>query len=55
MPGKAATSSDRLVGEFFTVKNGMIQEIHAVLFNLDDSEPTGWETTDNGPGRGGNH
>ena len=38
----AVTSNDRLVGEFFAVKNGRIQEIHAVLFNLPDAEPTGW-------------
>ncbi len=48
----AATANDRLVGEFFAVKAGMIQEIHAVLFNLPDAEPTGW-TPDYGPGRGG--
>lgn len=48
----AANVNDRLVGEFFAVKNGMIQEIHAVLFNLPDSEPTGWEP-DYGPPRGG--
>ena len=47
-----ATSNDRLVGEFFAVKNGMIQEVHAVLFNLPDSQPTGWEPQ-YGPGRGG--
>ena len=44
---------DGLVGEFFTVKNGMIQEIHALLFAKDDSEPTGWKTDDYGPGMGG--
>lgn len=49
----AVTRNDRLVGEFFTVKNGMIQEIHAVLFNLDDSEPAGWPAYDYGPGEGG--
>jgi len=48
----AATSNDRLVAEFFAVKSGMIQEVHAVLFNLPDSEPTGWEP-DYGPPRGG--
>lgn len=48
----AATSSDRLVGEFFAVKNGRIQEVHAVLFNLPDAEPTGWPP-EYGPGRGG--
>ncbi|HZI80467.1 MAG TPA: hypothetical protein VFD69_13190 [Vicinamibacterales bacterium] len=47
-----ATSNDRLVAEFFAVKNGMIQEIHAVLFNLPDAQPTGWEPQF-GPGRGG--
>lgn len=38
-----ATTNDRLVAEFFAVKSGMIQEIHAVLFNLPDAQPTGWE------------
>ncbi|HEU4617749.1 MAG TPA: hypothetical protein VFV10_06880 [Gammaproteobacteria bacterium] len=47
-----ATSNDRLVAEFFAVKSGMIQEVHAVLFNLPDSEPTGWPP-DYGPPRGG--
>ena len=47
-----ATSNDRLVAEFFAVKHGMIQEVHAVLFNLPDSQPTGWEPQ-YGPGRGG--
>jgi hypothetical protein len=47
-----ATSNDRLVAEFFAVKKGLIQEIHAVLFNLPDAEPTGW-APDYGPGRGG--
>jgi hypothetical protein len=48
----AATTNDRLVAEFFAVKKGMIQEIHAVLFNLPDAQPTGWEPQ-YGPGRGG--
>jgi hypothetical protein len=48
----AVTSNDRLVGEFFAVKSGRIQEIHAVLFNLPDAEPTGWPP-EYGPGRGG--
>jgi hypothetical protein len=47
-----ATSSDRLVAEFFAVKNGYIQEIQAVLFNRKDDQPTGWSTNDYGPGRG---
>jgi len=48
----AATTNDRLVAEFFAVKSGMIQEVHAVLFNLPDAQPTGWEPW-YGPGRGG--
>jgi len=47
-----ATTNDRLVGEFFAVKNGQIQEVHAVLFNLPDAQPTGWESQ-YGPQRGG--
>ncbi|MGD8808944.1 MAG: hypothetical protein PVG24_05030 [Gammaproteobacteria bacterium] len=46
------TSNDRLVGEFFEVKNGMIQEVHAVLYNLPDEIPSVWEA-EYGPGRGG--
>ena len=46
-----ATSNDRLVAEFFAVKGGQIQEIHAVLFNLPDSKPTNWPA-DYGPGVG---
>jgi hypothetical protein len=46
------TANDRLVGEFFQVKNGMIQEIHAVLYNLPDEIPSVWEAQ-HGPGRGG--
>jgi hypothetical protein len=37
-----ATANDRLVAEFFAIKNGFIQEIQAVLFNLPDAKPTGW-------------
>lgn len=48
----AATTNDRLVAEFFAVKGGRIQEIHAVLFNMPDARPTGWEPQ-YGPGRGG--
>jgi len=48
-----ATSNDRLVAEFFVVKKGQIQEIHAVLFNLPDAQPTGW-APDYGPRKGGN-
>jgi len=47
-----ATTNDRLVAEFFAVKNGQIQEVHAVLFNLPDAQPTGWPP-EYGPGRGG--
>ena len=46
------TSNDRLVGEFFEVKNGMIQEVHAVLYNLPDEIPSVWEAG-YGPARGG--
>ncbi len=45
----AATSADRLVGEFFAIQSGWIREIHAVLFNMPDAMPTGWPTTDYGP------
>jgi len=48
-----ATANDRLVAEFFVVKKGQIQEIHAVLFNLPDAQPTGW-APDYGPRKGGN-
>src|SRR5215510_15893204 len=48
----AATTNDRLVAEFFAVKSGLIQEVHAVLFNLPDAKPTGWDPQF-GPGRGG--
>jgi hypothetical protein len=37
-----ATANDRLVAEFFAIKNGFIQEIQAVLFNLPDAKTTGW-------------
>ncbi len=47
-----ATSNDRLVAEFFQVKNGMIQEVHAVLYNLPDAVPSVWDA-EYGPGRGG--
>jgi hypothetical protein len=47
-----ATTNDRLVGEFFAVKSGKIQEVHAVLFNLPDAQATGWEPQ-YGPPRGG--
>ena len=46
------TSNDRLVGEFFQVKNGLIQEVHAVLYNLLDEIPSVWQA-EYGPGRGG--
>lgn len=49
----AVTADDRLVAEFFSVKSGRIQEVHAVLFNRDDDEPTGWDTDWYGPGKGG--
>jgi hypothetical protein len=47
-----ATANSRLVGEFFAIQNGHIQEVQAVLFNLPEEHPTGWPTTDYGPDRG---
>ena len=51
----SVTAFDRLVGEFFTVKSGHIQEVQAVMINRDDALPTGWDTPWQGPGRGGWH
>lgn len=48
----AATANSRLVGEFFAVKNGIIHEIHAVLFNVPESDTSVW-APDYGPDRGG--
>lgn len=48
----AATTNSRIVAEFFSVKAGMMQEIHAVLFNVPEELPPVWEA-DYGPGRGG--
>ncbi len=47
-----ATSNDRLVGEFFAVKNLQISHIQAVLVNLPDAEPSGWPANNYGPGAG---
>jgi hypothetical protein len=47
-----STSNSRIVGEFFTVKRGLIQEVHAVLFNVPDTAPSGWNP-EYGPARGG--
>jgi hypothetical protein len=49
----SVTAFDRIVGEFFTVKSGKMQEIQAVLVNRKDAEPTGWDTHWFGPGPGG--
>lgn len=49
----SVASIDRLVGEFFTVKSGKIQEIQAVMLDRSDAEPMGWDTPWFGPGRGG--
>jgi hypothetical protein len=49
----SVTQFDRIVGEFFTVKSGKIQEVQAVLVNRDDAKPTGWDTKWYGPGIGG--
>src|SRR5690606_24821844 len=51
----SVTAFDRIVGEFFTVKSGLIQEVQAVLVNRQDEQPTGWDTHWYGPGRGGWH
>ncbi len=47
-----ATSNNRVVGEFFAVQQGLIREVHAVLFNTPDSQPPVWEA-DYSPPRGG--
>jgi len=47
-----ATSNSRVVGEFFAVQQGLIREVHAVLFNTPDSQPPAWEA-DYSPARGG--
>lgn len=48
----ASTTNSRIVAEWFTVKKGMIQEVHAVLFNVSDDLPPVWEA-EYGPARGG--
>ena len=47
-----ATADSRIVGEFFAMKRGYIQEVHAVLFNVPDSLPALWPA-DYSPSRGG--
>lgn len=47
-----ATANSRIVAEWFSVKRGLIQEVHAVLFNVPDTLPPQWPA-DFGPGRGG--
>jgi hypothetical protein len=49
----SVTQYDRIVGEFFTVKAGKIQEVQAVLVDRPDAKPTGWDTKWFGPGAGG--
>ncbi|MEO6078330.1 MAG: hypothetical protein ABIQ86_00920 [Steroidobacteraceae bacterium] len=49
----SVTQIDRIVGEFFSVKSGKIQEVQAVLVNRQDAKPTGWDTKWYGPGQGG--
>jgi hypothetical protein len=49
----SVTQYDRIVGEFFTVKSGKIQEVQAVLVDRADAKPTGWDTKWFGPGPGG--
>jgi hypothetical protein len=47
-----STANSRIVAEFFSVKRGLIQEVHAVLFNVPETLPPQWPA-DYGPGRGG--
>ncbi|HTR00035.1 MAG TPA: hypothetical protein VMH83_08590 [Candidatus Acidoferrum sp.] len=47
-----ATSSSRVVGEFFAIKRGWIHEVHAVLFNVPETLPTFWPG-EYSPPRGG--
>jgi len=47
-----ATANSRIVAEYFSVKRGLIQEVHAVLFNVPDTLPPQWPA-DHGSGRGG--
>jgi hypothetical protein len=47
-----ATSNSRVVGEFFAVQNGLIREVHAVLFNVPDTMPGIWGA-DYSPPQGG--
>jgi hypothetical protein len=49
----SVTAYDRIVGEFFSVKSGKIQEVQAVLVDRADAKPTGWNTQWYGPGPGG--
>ncbi len=42
-----------MVGEFFTVKAGKIQEVQAVLVDRPDAKTTGWDNKWFGPGQGG--
>ncbi|MES2603467.1 MAG: hypothetical protein V4603_00930 [Pseudomonadota bacterium] len=48
-----ATSNSRVVGEFFAVQQGLIREVHAVLFNVPDSAPAVWDGAVYSPPRGG--
>jgi hypothetical protein len=47
-----STANSRIVAELFSVKRGLIQEVHAVLFNVPDTLPP-HRPADHGPGRGG--
>jgi len=46
-----SSANDLLVGEFFAIQNGQIQQIQSVLYGMPDAQPTGWPP-DYGPGRG---
>jgi hypothetical protein len=51
-PNRPAQAAERLVAEFFAVRNGQIFDIQAVMVNRDGNLPSAW-APDYGPTRGG--
>jgi hypothetical protein len=51
-PNRPAQAAERLVAEFFAVRNGQIFDIQAVMVNRDGKLPSAW-SPDYGPTRGG--
>jgi hypothetical protein len=51
-PKRPAQAAERLVAEFFAVRNGQIWDIQAVMVNRDEKLPSAW-APDYGPTRGG--